>query len=225
MFLGLFQYTIDSVVESTIEQVNLSHQEALALEENIIPLRQASHVTGFLLTSVFVYFFALFKATTLRRNLLLLCARICAILFYAPILIVCGAYLDAIIVILTLTARLIYLGYFSWRYKTAKFLIYNSSTLMFLHGHANYHNGRPYVMLEGGNHYVTLGTDIVPFVSRNNLYLAIRGSVESDIQLLRTVELLDGNYLYIFSSCQVVGVTNSAFEEIQLDEYATISER
>lgn len=79
-------------------------------------------------------------------------------------------------------------------------------------------------MLEGGSHYVTLGTDIVPFVSRSNLYLAIRGSAESDIQLLRTVELLDGNYLYIFSSCQVVGVTNSGFEEIQLDEYATISE-
>lgn len=95
---------------------------------------------------------------------------------------------------------------------------------MFLHGHANYYNGRPYVMLEGGSHYVTFGTNIVPFVSRTNLYLAIRGRNEIDIQLLRTVELLDGNYLYIFSSCQVVGVTNSAFEEIQLDEYASISE-
>nr|WCC62497.1 ORF3 protein [Bat Coronavirus SkHI19]WCC62509.1 ORF3 protein [Bat Coronavirus SkHI19]WCC62521.1 ORF3 protein [Bat Coronavirus SkGD17]WCC62545.1 ORF3 protein [Bat Coronavirus SkGD18] len=224
MFLGLFQYTIDTVVENTVEQANLSEQEALLLEENIVPLRQASHVTGFLLTSVFVYFFALFKASSYKRNVLLFIARVCALICYAPILIVCGAYLDAVIVILTLTFRLLYLIYYAWRYKTFKFIIYNSSTLMFLHGHANYYNGRPYVMLEGGSHYVTFGTNIVPFVSRTNLYLAIRGRNEIDIQLLRTVELLDGNYLYIFSSCQVVGVTNSAFEEIQLDEYASISE-
>nr|WCC62563.1 ORF3 protein [Bat Coronavirus SkGD18] len=224
MFLGLFQYTIDTAVEHTVEHANLSQEEALMLEENIVPLRQATHVTGFLLTSVFVYFFALFKASSYKRNLLLFLARLLALLIYAPILIFCGAYLDAFIVVATLTSRLLFLIYYSWRYKTYKFLIYNSSTLMFLHGHANYYNGRPYVMLEGGSHYVTLGTDIVPFVSRNNLYLAIRGSAESDIQLLRTVELLDGNYLYIFSSCQVVGVTNSGFEEIQLDEYATISE-
>lgn len=225
MFLGLFQYTIDTVVQNTLESANLSDDALHHLEEQVIPLRQASHVTGFLLTSVFVYFFALFKASTYRRNIYLLFSRIAALLFYVPILVVCSAYLDAVIVGTAIFGRLLFVCYYSWRYRNSSFIILNTTTLMFLNGHATYFNGNSFVVLEGGDHFIQFGSDFVPFVSRDTVYLAIRGRKEFDIQLLRTVELIDGKYLHVFSRCEIVGITNSVFEQIQLDEYATVSER
>lgn len=224
MFLGLFQYTIDSVVQNTAETANLSLDALRQFEEQVVPLRQASNITGFLLTSVFVYFFALFQATTLRRNLILLAARIFALFFYTPILVVCGAYLDAVIIGVAIVGRLLLVCYYAWRYRTFKFVILNTTSLMFLNGHANYFNGKSFVVLEGGDHYIHFGSEFVPFVSRDTVYLAIRGQNEFDVQLLRTVELFDGKFLYIFSRCEIVGITNSCFDSIQLDEYATISE-
>nr|WCZ56009.1 MAG: ORF3 protein [Myotis bat alphacoronavirus] len=223
-FLGLFQYTISNAVQNAVQSVNLSTHEAIVLEENLLPLRQASSVTGFLLTSMFVYFFALFKASTLRRNVFLLLLKILALLAYVPILAYCGAILDAIIVAVVIVGRLLYLSYYAWRYKNKLFILLNATTLMFVNGFATYFDSKPFVVLEGGDHYVQIAERFVPFISRDNLYVAIRGKQEQDIQLLRTVELLDGKYIYIFSKCQVVGVTNSCLEEIQLDEYATVSE-
>lgn len=224
VFLGLFQYTITSAVENVVHNANLSDEAANTLRDNVIPLRQASNITGFMLTSVFVYFFALFKASSFRRNLLLCLARFVALAFYVPILAYCGAYLDATIVASAIVCRTLYVSYYAWRYKTLSFLILNSTSLMFVNGTATYYDGRPFVVLEGGDHYIQILNKFVPFVSKDAMYVAIRGRQEQDIQLLRTVELLDGKYIYIFSRCQVVGVTNSCFEEIQLDEYATISE-
>nr|WCC62341.1 ORF3 protein [Bat Coronavirus MaJX20] len=224
MFLGLFQYTIDAVVQNTVESANLSDDAISHFEEQVIPLRQASHITGFLLTSAFVYFFALFKASSYKRNLYLLVARLASLLFYVPILVVCGAYLDAFIVGSVILARLVFVCFYAWQYRNYLFIIYNTTTLMFLHGHAMYFNGKSFVVLEGGDHYIQFGSDFVPFVSRDTVYLAVRGRQEYDIQLLRTVELLDGKYLYVFSRCEIVGITNSCFESIQLDEYATVSE-
>nr|QER90705.1 hypothetical protein [Bat alphacoronavirus] len=224
MFLGLFQYTIDTVVQNTVESANLSDEAVRHFEEQVVPLRQASHITGFLLTSVFVYFFALFHASTLRRNYLLLFARLAALLFYVPILVVCGAYIDAVVISTAIAGRLLFVSYYAWRYSTHLFIVFNTTTLMFLDGRATYFNGNSFVVLEGGDHYIRFGSDFVPFVSRDTVYLAIRGRSEHDIQLLRTVELFDGKNLYIFSRCEIVGITNSCFEQIQLDEYATVSE-
>nr|WPV63006.1 MAG: ORF3 protein [Wenzhou bat alphacoronavirus 1] len=224
VFLGLFQYTITSAVENVVQAANLSKEAANNLRENVIPLRQASNVTGLLLTSLFVYFFALFKASNFRRNLLLLLARIATLLFYVPILCYCGAYLDAVIVASAMVGRLCYVSYYAWRYRNYLFIVLNSTTLMFMNGYATYFDGKPFVVLEGGDHYIQIGNKFVPFISKETVYVAVRGRQEQDIQLLRTVELLDGKYIYIFSKCQVVGVVNSCFEEIQLDEYATVCE-
>ncbi|QDE55566.1 hypothetical protein QKQ02_gp3 [Bat alphacoronavirus] len=224
MLLGLFQLTIDAVVQNTAQSANLSDDAIRHFEEQIVPLRQASNITGFMLTSIFVYFFALFHASKLKHNYILLLARLVALLCYVPILAVCGAYLDAFIVGTAIVGRLAFVSYYAWRYCTIKFIVYNTTTLMFLHGHANYTDGKSFVVLEGGDHYIQFGNDFVPFVDRDTVYLAIRGRREFDIQLLRTVELFDGKYLYIFSRCEIVGVTNSCFEQIQLDEYATVSE-
>nr|WCC62389.1 ORF3 protein [Bat Coronavirus MrGD17] len=224
MFLGLFQYTIDSVVQKTVESANLSNEATRHFEEQVVPLRQASHITGFLLTSAFVYFFALFKSSTYRHNVYLLLARILCLLLYVPVLCVCGAYLDAFIVGSAIFGRLLFVSFYAWRYRNYLFIIFNTTTLMFLSGYAMYFNGKSFVVLEGGDHYIHFGSDFVPFVSRVTVYLAIRGRQDFDIQLLRTVELLDGKYLYVFSRCEIVGITNSCFEQIQLDEYATVSE-
>nr|WCC62407.1 ORF3 protein [Bat Coronavirus MrGD19] len=224
VFLGLFQYTIDTAVETVVQTSNLSKDAAYNLRTNIIPLKQASNVTGFLLTSLFVYFFALFKASTFRRNLLLLFARVATLLFYVPILCYCGAYLDAAIVASAMIGRFCYVSYYAWRYKNRSFILLNSTTLMFINGFATYSDGKPFVVLEGGDHYIQIQNKFVPFVSRDTVYVAIRGRQEHDIHLLRTVELLNGRYIYIFSECQVVGVVNSSFDDIQLDEYAAVSE-
>nr|WAB00012.1 ORF3 protein [Bat coronavirus]WDE20351.1 hypothetical protein [Alphacoronavirus sp.] len=224
MFLGLFQYTIDTAVQNTVELANLSNDAVRHLENQVIPIRQASNITGFLLTSVFVYFFALFRASTLRRNCYLLIARVAALLCYVPLLVYCGAYIDAVVIGTAILGRLLFVSYYSWRYGTYKFLVFNTTTLMFLNGYATYFNGKSFVVLEGGDHYIHFGSDFVPFVSKAGVYLAIRGRNEFDIQLLRTVELFDGKHLYVFSRCEIVGITNSCFEQIQLDEYATVSE-
>nr|ADC67072.1 truncated ORF3 protein [Porcine epidemic diarrhea virus]ADC67073.1 truncated ORF3 protein [Porcine epidemic diarrhea virus]ADQ27448.1 truncated ORF3 [Porcine epidemic diarrhea virus]AFD23291.1 truncated ORF3 protein [Porcine epidemic diarrhea virus]AFE85870.1 truncated ORF3 [Porcine epidemic diarrhea virus] len=79
MFLGLFQYTIDTVVKDVSKSANLSLDAVQELELNVVPIRQASNVTGFLFTSVFIYFFALFKASSLRRNYIMLAARFAVI--------------------------------------------------------------------------------------------------------------------------------------------------
>lgn len=223
-FLGLFQYTITHAVEHAVKQANLTNEAADAIRANVAPLRQASDVTGFLLTSWFVYFFALFKTSRFRHNIVLLALRIAALFLYVPILIYCGAYLDAALVTLALVARFFFLAYYAWRYRNIQFILLNSSSLMFLNGFAAHFDGKSFVVFEGGDHYIHFGERFVPFVSRDTVYIAVRGRQEHDIQLLRTVELLDGKFIFIFSRCQVVGVTNSCFEEIQLDEYASISE-
>nr|WPA70771.1 MAG: ORF3 [Pekapeka alphacoronavirus 1]WPA70779.1 MAG: ORF3 [Pekapeka alphacoronavirus 2] len=224
MFLGLFQYTIDVVVDKAVQSFNLSTDAFNQLSERLEPVQQASNIAGFLLTSIFVYFFALFQCATKRGSLYFLALRLFGLLLYTPLLAYCGAYLDAAIVGCTLLWRFAYTGFYAWRYSNILFIILNSTTLCFLNGKATHFSGGPYSVLHGGDHYIMLGGEIVPYVSRKGLYLAIRGSSEEDLPLLRTVELLDGNFLYVFSKLQVVGITNSAFEEIQLDDYATISE-
>nr|AKO90056.1 hypothetical protein [Porcine epidemic diarrhea virus]QCQ19979.1 ORF3 protein [Porcine epidemic diarrhea virus] len=224
MFLGLFQYTIDTVVKDVSKSANLSSDAVQELELNVVPIRQASNVTGFLFTSVFIYFFALFKASSLRRNYVMLAARFAVIFLYCPLLYYCGAFLDATIICCTLIGRLFLVCFYSWRYKNALFIIFNTTTLSFLNGKAAYYDGKSIVILEGGDHYITFGNSFVAFVSSINLYLAIRGRQAADLHLLRTVELLDGKKLYVFSQHHIVGITNAAFDSIQLDEYATISE-
>lgn len=223
MFLGLFQYTIDTVVKEAAQSANLSQDAVSDLELRVVPIRQASNITGFLLTSAFVYFFALFKASTYRRNLFLLLARFASLFLYCPLLFYCEAYLDASVIFITILCRLLLVCFYSWRYKNALFLVYNSTTLYFLNGKAAYYTGEPLIVLSGGDHYIKIDKLFVPFVSCTQLYLAVRGRCEFDMQLLRVVELLDGNKLYIFSQHTIVGITNSAFEGIQLDDYATIS--
>nr|QKG32613.1 truncated ORF3 [Porcine epidemic diarrhea virus]WLW35509.1 truncated ORF3 [Porcine epidemic diarrhea virus]WLW35510.1 truncated ORF3 [Porcine epidemic diarrhea virus] len=77
MFLGLFQYTIDTVVKDVSKSANLSSDAVQELELNVVPIRQASNVTGFLFTSVFIYFFELLSFLIARsfmsfRNIKLL---------------------------------------------------------------------------------------------------------------------------------------------------------
>ncbi|QGX41946.1 ORF3 [Alphacoronavirus sp.] len=224
MFLGLFQYTFDTVVQKAADSANLSTSATADLKQQLEPVEQVSNFTGFMLTSVFIYFFALFKCATRTSNLYFLVLRLCVLFLYVPLLYYCGAYLDASIIGCTLLVRFAIVSYYAWRYRNLSFVIFNATTLCFLNGKASQFSEKPFSVLEGGDHYIKLGNSIVPFVSNTQLYLAVRGRSEFDLQLLRSVELLDGNFLYIFSNFKIVGVTNAAFEEIQLDDYATISE-
>nr|ANA96049.1 3a protein [Bat coronavirus] len=141
MFLGLFQYTWDRAVDDITEAANLTVDAVQHLEASVVPLRQASNLAGFLLTSCFIYYFALFKASNLRRNAILLAARVLLLLIYTPVLFYCGAILDGIIVAGVLIARLALVSFYAWRYSNVLFIILNSTTLAFLHGHATYYDG------------------------------------------------------------------------------------
>nr|ASY04644.1 ORF3 [Porcine epidemic diarrhea virus] len=182
MFLGLFQYTIDTVVKDVSKSANLSLDAVQELELNVVPIRQASNVTGFLFTSVFIYFFALFKASSLRRNYIMLAARFAVIVLYCPLLYYCGAFLDATIICCTLIGRLCLVCFYSWRYKNALFIIFNTTTLSFLNGKADYYDGKSIVILEGGDHYITFGNSFVAFVS--SIYVGGKKPTYSCCELL-----------------------------------------
>ncbi|AGT21334.1 non-structural protein 3 [Bat coronavirus CDPHE15/USA/2006] len=225
MFLGLFQYTINSAIKDSIAKSNLSLSDAVVVDQQLEPVRQFSIASGFFFTSVFVIYFTLFKASTFRRNLLLLLARFLVVVVYCPLLFYFGCHLDGSFILLTIFARLLYVCYYAWRYKSIQFVVLNTTTLAFVNGKCTYYANEPFFTFEGGDHYIKLGEYYVPFVDRNSLYVALRGKFEEDVYLSRSIELFNGHFLYVFTRQQVVGIVNSNFTDVQLDEleYASAS--
>nr|UZK98247.1 MAG: ORF3 protein [Tadarida brasiliensis bat alphacoronavirus 2] len=226
MFAGLFQYTIDnaeSAINNSLKQVVLPQRTVDTIVQQLTPVRHASYISGFLLTSVFVVYFALFKASSLKFNVGLFIARLLTLLVYVPLLLFCGSYVDAAVIGLVVLCRLIYVCYFAWRFKSIAFILYNTSTLAFIMGKCRYYDSQPYMVLTGGEYYITFGDNFVPFVGANDLYVAIRGRLQEDLYLVRRVELINGQFFYIFARDPVVGVVNMKFSDVQLDEYVATS--
>ncbi|QGX41952.1 ORF3 [alphacoronavirus sp. WA3607] len=218
MFLGLFQYSLERAVNNSAMALKLSDHDLNIITAQLTPVSQASSVLGFLLTSIFVVYFALYTALTFKGNCCCLVARVLTLVFYAPLLFFCGAYIDGTIVCVTLVVRFCYTGYFAYRYKTPLFIILNTSLLAFINGKGWYYDRQPFMVLSGGEHFVNFGIHIVPFVVSKDLYVAIRGLHDEDLCLVRCVELINGSFFYIFARDPVVGVVNMNFTEIQLYE-------
>nr|UYW66184.1 ORF3 protein [Tadarida brasiliensis bat alphacoronavirus] len=204
MFAGLFQYTIDYAQQSlndTLLDVVLPQQAAREIvrkvDYHLTPVRNVSYMSGFLLTSVFVVYFALFKATFFKFNVGLLIARLITLFVYVPMLFALGVYVDAVVVGLVILGRFLYVSYFAWRFKTVAFILYNTSTLAFIMGKCRYYDSQPYMVLTGGEYYISFGDNFVPFVGANDLYVAIRGRLQEDLFLVRRVELINGQFFYI----------------------------
>lgn len=222
--MGLFQSTIDVAISSGA--ATLSHEDAARFHRTMEPVKRSYSVVSFLLCSVFVVYFALHKASTLRRNYAMLCLRVLVLLVYTPVLLYFQCYFDAAVVLITLLSRLTYLAYWAYRYRTMSFLVLNSDRLAFVCGKFWYYDDQPYLVLFGGEHYVRFGNQMVPFVVAKDLYVALRGRKDDDVPLVRRVELNNGTFIYIFAQEPVVGVVNMCFSEIQLyeDPDAVLSE-
>lgn len=221
MFLGLFQYSLQRAVNNSAEALNFTPHQLRVVQQQLTPVEHASTLVGFLLTSVFVIYFALFKATTFKGNCTCFIARIALIVFYCPLLFFCGAYVDCAVIFFSLLIRFAITGYYAYRYKTCLFVILNATTLAFIEGKGWYYHHEPFIVLSGGEHFVNFGIHMIPFVVSKDLYIAIRGARDEDLCLVRCVELISGAFFYIFAREPVVGVVNMNFTEIQLYEDVT----
>nr|WCC62273.1 ORF3 protein [Bat Coronavirus MsGX16] len=184
-----------------------------------IVVHSNNSVVGYLLTSVFIYFFAVYKASTYRRQIACLLGKFFLLFIYVPLLVYCGAYVDAVIITFVLTVRLSYVLFFSLKYKTVDFLLFNESLLCFSFGKASSVCTvfKHFMVFTGGHHYIDFGYNFVPFVDTSNLEVCVRGRDEFDLQFSRQIELCDGSYLYLFTSQPVVSIFNIV-TTTQLDE-------
>lgn len=207
MMLGLFQTHLERKLV-----------QALPTQDVLQPIHHALSVSNFLLTSVYVVYFALYKANSFRSNIIMLCLRCLTLLVYVPILVYFQVFLDATIIFTVIAFRLIYVTYWSMRYKTNAFILLNTDRLAFVCGKPWYYEDKPYIVMPGGEHFITFGPDLVPFAIANDLYVALRGFKDDDVPLVRRVELINGAFIYIFAQESCVGVVNMCFSEIQLCE-------
>lgn len=218
MFLGLFESSMEAAIANGF---NIPPNEVEEILDVIKPARQTISIASFLLSSIFVTWFALYKASCFRTNCALFALRICTLLLYTPILVFFNSYIDAVVVACSLLLRFAYLGYYSYKYKSFSFLVLNTSKIAFVNGKFWYYVEAPYVVLYGGDHHVQFGEYMIPFADSNELYVALRGTIEDDVPLSRKVEMMNGAFIYIFACEPCVGIVNMSFKETQLDEDLT----
>nr|URD31278.1 NS3 protein [Hipposideros bat coronavirus] len=207
MDTGLFTLQFSSISKSIASAVK--HVPELKMEH-------ALPVTSFLFTSIFIVYFAIYKASSVRNNCVLFCIRLFAMFVYAPLLCYFESYVDASIIFIVLLLRLIYISYWSFRYRTPAFLVLNTDKLAFVQGYYWYYTDDSYITLIGGENFLTFGPNFVPFALSTDIYIALRGRKDDDVPLVRRVELINGQFFYIFSQENVVGVVNMRFNEIKL---------
>nr|URD31301.1 NS3 protein [Megaderma bat coronavirus]URD31308.1 NS3 protein [Megaderma bat coronavirus] len=183
-----------------------------------IPAASVNYPVSYLLTSMFALYFALFKSSNFRINYGLLLLRVLTLLIYIPVLCYFNAAVDASVIFACVFGRLCYVSYWAIRYRSWAFILLNTDRVAFVNGKSWYGDDLPYTILSGGDRHVCFGHHVIPFVNANELYIALRGRKEEDIPLSRSIELLNGVYLYVFAPEPCVGVVNLAFKEIPLYE-------
>ncbi|QCX35161.1 nonstructural protein 3 [Tylonycteris bat coronavirus HKU33] len=188
--LGLFQLRIQNV--NTFEPTVPPHVE---------------HITYFnlginyIFLSLFVYYFAAFRCSSFRLNVLCFVCRLVVLFVYAPLLLYTGAYVDAATTALLVFSRLIYTSAYALRYRSFYYILLNDTTLMWLLGKCWYLcRVDAYVCLRGGDTYVRLGPHFIPFVDPESLLLSFRGKLNVTASLIRRVNLINGDLFYIFDT-------------------------
>nr|WCC62819.1 ORF3 protein [Bat Coronavirus RpGX16] len=223
MFGGLFQLTLEGVVDSTIRAANLDPNAEVLLREQVQPAINGANMLGYLLTSMFVWYFALYKPSSKRGRMAMFVAKLLVIFAYVPIILYCGGIVDGCIILAAVVSRLLYTGYFAFCYRNLAFVLFNATTLCFVNGavclYSRITKVADYMALYGGHHYVTIETTAVEFVHKDSLYVAIRGKKELNLYLAKAMELSDGAYIYLFTNTSFVGIYNANFQlqETQLN--------
>lgn len=195
--LGLFNLYLGGALEQ--QHVN---------RPNVTPIKHFNLGVDYLLTGVFVYYFAVFRCSTYRLNFVCGILRLLTLFVYVPLLLYVGAYIDGILIAILLIARLLYLVVFSIKWKSPYYFVLNTSQLAWILGKCWYVDLDMYVCLRGGNSYVKFGPHFIPFVRTDKLFITVRGRKSLIAELVRRVELINGDFLYIFDTTSFVSVIN-----------------
>ncbi|QHA24704.1 nonstructural protein NS3 [Rhinolophus affinis bat coronavirus HKU2-related] len=216
MFGGLFQLTLDSVVNTTISAAGLNHEQELRLRQDVQPAISGANLLGYMLTSMFIWYFSLYRPASSRGRVAVFVAKLLVLVAYVPIVIYCGGLVDGCIMIVAISGRFLYVGYYAICYRSFAFILHNVTTLCYLNGvtcpYSCVTKFADYVAFYGGHHYISIGAAIVDFVHRDSLYVAIRGRKEMNLYLSKALELSDGAFIYLFTNAPIVGVYNTSFE-------------
>nr|UBX89766.1 ORF3c protein [Feline coronavirus] len=213
MIGGLFLNTLSFIVTNKHVIVNNTpHVNSIVQQHQVVSANIKSFHLEFSIAVLFVLFLALYRSTNFKVCVGVLMFKIVSMTLIGPMLIAFGYYIDGIVTTTVLALRFIYLAYFWYVNSRFEFILYNTTTLMFVHGRA-----APFMRSSHGSIYVTLYGGI-NYIDPMLVGIAIRGLVRADLTVVRAVELLNGDFIYIFSQEAVVGVYNAAFSQAVINE-------
>ncbi|ACT10888.1 non-structural protein 3c [Feline coronavirus UU4] len=222
MIGGLFLNTLSFIVTNQHVVVNnTSHVNSIVQQHHVVSASIKSFHLEFSIAVLFVLFLALYRSTNFKVCVGVLMFKIVSMTLIGPMLIAFGYYIDGIVITTVLALRFIYLAYFWCVNSRFEFILYNTTTLMFVLDRAapfvRSSHGSIYVTLHGGIIYMFVNDLTLHFVDSMLVGIAIRGLVHADL-VVRAVELLNGDFIYIFSQEPVVGVYNAAFSQAVINE-------
>nr|WCC63891.1 ORF3 protein [Bat Coronavirus MrYN20] len=188
---------------AAIKPVSVTQPKPIVLHSN-------DTVIGYLLISVFIYYFAIFKPFSYKGQILTLVAKFFVLVVYTPLLFLCGAYVDAGIIVSVLITRFCYVAFYTFKYKSFNFILFNETQLCFSFGKACHVSTlyRRFMVFTGGHQYIDFGYHFLPFIDTDTLSVCVRGKDEYDLNFSRQIELCDGPYLYLFTIEPVVSICN-----------------
>nr|ACY69075.1 non-structural protein 3c [Feline coronavirus] len=219
MIGGLFLNTLSFIVTNQHVIVNNTpHVNSIVQQYHVVSANIKSFHLECSIAVLFVLFLALYRSTNFKVCVGVLMFKIVSMTLIGPMLIAFGYYIDGIVTTTVLALRFVYLAYF-WYVNSRS---YNTTTLMFVHDRAapfmRSSHGSIYVTLYGGINYMFVNDLMLHFVDPMLVGIAIRGLVRADLTVVRAVELLNGDFIYIFSQEAVVGVYNAAFSQAVINE-------
>nr|AAR88615.1 non-structural protein 3c [Canine coronavirus] len=225
LFLNTLSFIITSqhvIVNNTANVHHIQQEHVIVQQSQIISARTQNCYPEFSIAVLFVLFLALYRSTNFKACVSILMFKIVAMTLIGPMLIAFGYYIDGIVTTTVLALRFIYLAYFWYVNSRFEFILFNTTTLMFVHGRAaqfmRSSHSSIYVTLYGGINYMLVNDLTLHFVDPMLVRIAIRGLAHADLTVVRAVELLNGDFIYIFSQEAVVGVYNAAFSQAVLNE-------
>nr|BBE15235.1 non-structural protein 3c [Feline coronavirus] len=223
MIGGLFLNTLSFIVTNQHVIVNNTpHVNSIVQQHHVVSANIKSFHLEFSIAVLFVLFLALYRSTNFKVCVGVLMFKIVSMTLIGPMLITFGYYIDGIVTTTVLALRFVYLAYFWYVNSRFEFILYNTTTLMFVHDRAapftRSSHGSIYVTLYGGINYMFVNDLTLHFVDPMLVGIAIRGLVRADLTVVRAVELLNGDFIYIFSQEAVVGVYNAAFSQAVINE-------
>nr|AIN55852.1 accessory protein 3c [Feline coronavirus] len=223
MIGGLFLNTLSFIVTNQhVVANNTPHVNSVVQQHHVVSANIKSFHLEFSIAVLFVLFLALYRSTNFKVCVGVLMFKIVSMTLIGPMLIAFGYYIDGIVTTTVLALRFVYLAYFWYVDSRFEFILYNTTTLMFVHDRAapfmRSSHGSIYVTLHGGINYMFVNDLTLHFVDPMLVGIAIRGLVHADLTVVRAVELLNGDFIYIFSQEAVVGVYNAAFSQAVINE-------